>query len=297
MLIQTTKKRSLDFAPLCFAGLLILASSSLAQANPLAGSGNVLSPQYVGQDEEAEEEEEEAPPEDKREVIKEGLKTLKAHAKKRGDEDAEVVSTVEMLMNEFPKSGPKDRAAIAKGIAGCFDQKRKQNDEGVYDNKIYLASAEALSHMGPESVPHLIKMVGHKKHKANIVLQARVVQSLGKTKSEDGVDTLTNLLGGHTANEIEQAAAQALGNFGDLGLKKRKKIFGEVLKSLMSAKNDKDDDINNEDPSKAKRYNAVSASMLSTMETLSGHKESTPEEWQSWWNKNKKKDRDEVEEG
>ena len=43
------------------------------------------------------------------------------------------------------------------------------------------------------------------------------------------------------------------------------------------------------------RYYAISASIITTLGVLSGHDARKPEDWQRWWNKNKKKDWDEDE--
>ncbi len=238
-----------------------------------------------------DDDEDELP--DKREEVKNLLTDLKAQIRKRGDQDKDAISTMEALMGEFEKSGPKDRKSIVKGIIDTFKQKRKHTDEDGYDNDLYLAAAVALGRMGPESVKPLAKLIGDKKHRANLVLQARVVQSLGQTKDEDAVKPLLDLLG-YKDFQIEQAAAQALGNFTGLKEKQRKLVFEEVLKTLMSAYNNKEADRSNQNPQVHKRYNAVSSSMVTTLQALSGHEEGTPPGWQNWWNKNKREDWSEL---
>ena len=219
------------------------------------------------------------------------LKELKDHAGKRGKEDEEAGAIIETLMAEFPKSGPKDQESIAKGISACLKEKRKQDKEGNYDNALYGKAAFTLGTMGELGAKELVKWVGNKQHRGNLALQTELIKSLGKTKSPVGIKTLTDLLG-NKDHAIEAEAAKALFHFHELELKERKKIFNEVLKSLMSAKNAKDADTTNQDATAQARYAAVSAPMISTLESLSGHKEDTPEAWQSWWNKNKKDDWD-----
>ena len=275
------------------ASLLFSSTALWAQAPSNGPFSEPPASVFLTQDEEAEEEE--APPQDKRDEVKELLKTLKGHAGARGKEDQQAVEVLSTLMTEFPKSGPKDKASIAKGVAACLKQKRKQNKDGAYDNVLYKATAYALGQMGEEGAKELVKWVGHKQHRGNQLLQIDLIAALGKTKSEKGIKTLTDLLGNKDF-AIEAAAAKALFHFDGLKLKKRKEVFNEVLKSLTSAKNAVDADINNQDTTVRERYNAVSAPMMSTLEALSGHKESTPEKWQTWWNKNKKEDWDEMEE-
>ena len=239
-----------------------------------------------------QDDEEDAVP-DKREEVKNLLVDLKGQIKKRGMEDKAAIATIETLMSEFEKSGPKDRKAIVKGIVDCYKQKRSYSEEKGYDNALYLAAAVSLSKMGPESVKPLAKLIGDKKHRANLALQSRIIQSLGQTKDEDAVKPILDLLG-HKDYQIEQAAAQALGFFVDLEEKKRKGIFEEVLKSLMSAYNNKEADTSNQQPEVHQRYDAVSSSMVTTLQALSGHEEGTPPQWQTWWNKNKRADWSEL---
>ena len=261
-----------------------------------AALGSTLEPNSsasipVWQEPEEEAEDEEAPPEDKREEIKELLSQLKGHIGKRGKEDKEAGDIIEQLMGEYPKSGPKDQESIAKGMGACLKVKRKQDKEGNFDNALYGKAAFTLGTMGDIGAKELVKWVGHKQHRGNLGLQVVLIKSLGKTKSPLGVKTLTDLLG-NKDHAIEAEAAKALFHFDGLKLKERKKVFNEVLKALMSAKNAKDADTTNQDTTAQARYGAVSAPMISTLEALSGHKEGTPEAWQSWWNKNKKDDWD-----
>jgi hypothetical protein len=55
-----------------------------------------------------------------------------------------------------------------------------------------------------------------------------------------------------------------------------------------SAKNAVDGDVN--DTIARERYDAISASMITTLQRISGHDERDPAAWQRWWNKNKKED-------
>ncbi len=266
--------------------VLVLAPFLCGPAIAAIAPASVPAPFLVQDDEEGE-----VP--DKREEVKTLLVELKGQIKKRGAEDEAAKTTIETLMAEFKQSGPKDRKSIVKGIVDCFKQKRKHSEEKGYDNNLYMAAAVSLSFMGPESVKPLTKLIGDKKHRANLALQARIIQSLGQTKSEDAVKPLLDLLG-HKDNQIEQAAAQALGLFTELKEKKRKVIFEEVLKALMGAYNDKEADTQNMEPSVHKRYDAVSSSMVTTLQALSGHEEGTPPQWQTWWNKNKRADWSEL---
>src|SRR5262249_7409879 len=69
---------------------------------------------------------------DERPEIKAMFDELVGYTKLRGEKDPEAVTVVDKLTQEFPKSGPKDRAAIVKALGDCFDVKRpKELEPGV----------------------------------------------------------------------------------------------------------------------------------------------------------------------
>ena len=224
---------------------------------------------------------------DKRPEIKELLGNLKQHIGKRGEQDTEAVGVIDKLLGEFPRSGPKDRSSIAKGLGSCLDQKRQDLDDGVPDNTLYMAAAVALGEMGEDAAPVLSKYIGHKRLKKNLTLQRRLILSLGKTKDAASIKTLLKLLN-DTENVLIAAAAEALGEFKGAPQKVRKEAFNELLKLLVTIKNLKEGDIN--DIASRDKYDVIAAPITTTLQLLSGHDERDPEEWQRWWNKNKKED-------
>jgi HEAT repeat protein len=234
-----------------------------------------------------DDEEKEYP--DKRPEVKEWLAELKDHVAARGKEDREAVALLLKLTEEFRVSGEKDRVAIVKAVAKCLDARRKELQEDVPDNTLKLAAAKALGAMGPESVRALAGWVDNKKVRGNLELQRRLVFSLGETKDKDATKALLDILDHHQPSLVG-AAGEALGQFTELELKDRKKLFQELLKALMSAKGKMDADP--ADNIAREWWNVVSAPLMSAMTALSKHDAKTPEEWQRFWNKNKKKDWD-----
>lgn len=229
---------------------------------------------------------------DKRDEIKALLEELKGYIGKRGDQDVEAIGVIDKLYQEFPESGKKDRAAIVKGLSKCFDVKRQESDDGVPDNKLYMASAISLGDMSPESVKVIAGWIGHKRHRKDIGLQRRLVLSLGKTEHEDGIDTLTDLLRNKDYT-LQGAAAEALGMYKSHEQKVRKEIFSDVLKVMMAAYGDVVADTSGNDPIVRERWDIVQGPMTTSLQQLSGHDARKPEVWQKWWNKNKKGDWDE----
>lgn len=236
-------------------------------------------------------QDDEDPKPDKREVVKELTAKFKAHLKERGKEDREAAAVLDLLLKEFPASGPKDRETIAKVIGDAFKQTRKPTAEGVRDNQLHLAAAIALGECGPESVDVLVPWIGHKDHRDDMQLQRALILSLGKSKDKSAVEPLTKLLVHHQST-VQAAAAEALVNFAHLPLPDRKEIFKEVLDQLTQIKGQVDTDPN--DTTERERYDAVRAPMRSVLQVMSKQDFGEPSEWRSWWNNNKNKDWDNM---
>ena len=228
---------------------------------------------------------------DSRPEVKAQLDQLAQHVDKRGKEDTQAKGAIDKLLQEFKKSGPKDREAIVKGLDRCFQAKRTDTSEGVPDNGLYVAAAVALGEMAPESVKTLMSWVGNKTHKKDVALQRMLITRLGKTRAEEGRKLLLKLLD-DPDSKIMSAAAEALGEFETAELKVRKESFEELLKVLMTTKNEFDAD--NNDPIARERYETVAAPIVTSLKRLAKHEENDPQKWQTWWNKNKKEDWDSL---
>ncbi|MCE9593962.1 MAG: HEAT repeat domain-containing protein [Planctomycetes bacterium] len=231
---------------------------------------------------------------DNRPEIKQLIVDLDAHIDKRGKEDHEAVGVIDQMLQQFPKCGPKDRVAVVAALDKCFSAKRQENAEGVRDNKLFLAAAVALRDMAPESPKVLMTWINSKDHRKDLVLQEKLIQSLGKTKDENGRKFLIKLLNDKSPR-ILAASAEALGEYEGSELKYRKETFEELLKLMMEAKaaNDAGQASSQQtDPVATEKYNTIAAPIISTLQKLSKHEEHDPNEWQRWWNKNKKEDWD-----
>lgn len=227
---------------------------------------------------------------DNRPEIKEFCDQLNDHIGKRGKADTEAIAVIDSLLPEFEKSGPKDRTLIVKGLDKCLDVKRQDSAEGVPDNKLFLAAAVGLRTMGPESAPVLMKWIGHKDHRKDLVLQAKLITSLGKTRDEDGRKLLIKLLVDKSPAVIA-AAAEALGEFAEADQKVRKECVDDLIKNaLMPAKGLID--VQTPNQADKDRWDTISAPIITTLQRLTGHPETDPQKWQAWWNDNKKKDWD-----
>lgn len=226
---------------------------------------------------------------DKRPELEKLLDKLEGHIKKEGKEDQDAIGVIDNLLQEFPKSGPKDRVAIVKQLSKCFEQRRMVPEGQAPNNKLYLAAAVALGQMGPDSVDILTSWIGAKTLKKDLVVQYRLILSLGKTKDKKGVKVLKDMLN-NKENSLISASAEALGEFATSDLETRKDAFEALLKTVMEAKGFKD---TNPDNTVARdKYDVIAAPIITSLGKLSKHEERDPEKWQTWWNKNKKADWD-----
>ncbi|MCB9915387.1 MAG: hypothetical protein H6828_09595 [Planctomycetes bacterium] len=261
--------------------LFALASSSAGSVSASPTPVAVVAPTAAQTPEEG--------PADKRPEVKELLDTLKAHTDKRGEEDREAITVVDKLLQEFPQSGPKDRADIVKGLGKCFELKRQDLEDGVKNNQLFLACAVALGEMGADATKTLDKYIGNKKLRQDVALQRQLILSLGKTKDPAATKRLIDLLNDDD-HVLVGATAETLANFSGAEQKLRKELFNELLKLMMTTKTAKDADAN--DIVAREKWDVIAAPIITTLQALSGHDERKPEEWQRWWNKNKKEDWD-----
>ncbi len=227
---------------------------------------------------------------DKRPEVEKLCEQMKANVAKGGAEDQDAVAVVDKLLTEYKNSGPKDRAAIVAALSKNFEAKRRENEAGVRDNRIYRASAAALGQMGTDATKAITKWIGAKDHKKDIPVQSDLIHALGKTKDKLAVPDLISLLE-HKDAPLVGAAADALAEFVDSDLETRKKGFEGMLKVLMSAKGAKDTNVN--DGIARDRYDTIASPIITSLTRLSKHDERDPDKWQTWWNKNKGKNWDE----
>jgi len=183
------------------------------------------------------------------------------------------------MLQEFPKSGPKDRQAMVKELSKCFEQRRMVPEGQAPNNKLYLASAVALGQMGPESVEVLMTWIDAKTLKKDLAVQHRLILSLGKTKDKKGLKVLKNMLN-NKENSLISASAEALGEFATSDLETRKDVFEALLKTVMEAKGFKD--TNPDNTTARDKYDVIAAPIITSLGKLSKHEERDPEKWQTW---------------
>jgi len=220
------------------------------------------------------------------------LDLLKEHVSHSGARDTAAVEVARQLAREYPKSGPRDRAAIVAGMENCLAAERKPLANGLPDNALHVPVAEHLGRMGAAATRPLIKWIKHKAHRDNLVLKRTLILSLGRTRDLKAVKTLEDLLQ-HENPSVVAWAGVALGQYEDAPLKIRKQIFEELLRILMTAKILKD--ANGYDVLAVKLYDTIANRFMGTLRGLSGESFGKPEAWNEWWKDNRKRDWDKPE--
>jgi HEAT repeat protein len=222
---------------------------------------------------------------DSRPEVKALIDELDKEIKERGKRDEEAIAVIDKLLGEFEQSGPKDRVAIANAMGDCLKVKRAEIEEDVPDERLYRAAAVALGRMAPECVKVLLANLDSKILEDLAKAMREVVLSLGKTKSPEAVKPLIDLLP-HKDSWMQAATAEALGMYGLADEKTRKAIFEAILKVMMGQKNKVDTDPN--DIEARERWDVIGPPMIQALSNLTGQDIRDPQEWQRFWNKNKK---------
>jgi len=226
-------------------------------------------------------------PADRTEVIEDLLDqfadTLHNRAGGLGRNPEAGLSLLRELSERFDGCGPMDRRDIVKSLERGierFDLEEQAGRDFVY------AAANALGSMAPESVDPLLDLVIDNRLEKDIEVHRRLILALGQTRDKDTLSRLKKLLH-HDEPAIVAAVAEALGEFEGLEQAKRKEVFYALLTCLIDAKTLSDR--NTVDLTHRRRYEAIIGAMTSSLQRLSKHDERDPEQWQRFWNKNKRK--------
>ena len=92
----------------------------------------------------------------------------------------------------------------------------------------------------------------------------------------------------HKDAPMQAAGSEALANYFDADQETRKRVFEDLLNTLMDQRAKKD--ANTTDLEALERWNVISGPILATLQKLSGRTETEPDFYLKWWNDNKKKD-------
>ncbi len=229
-------------------------------------------------------------PPDNREAVEALLDELADYVRKSGRDDpgdSAAIKRIDQLGKEFKLSGPKDKKAIIRGLGRVFLAKRRAEKDGSQKTAMFILAARGLGGMGTEATDPLLKWVDSSRHKNDLALQRELILSLGRTKSKKARKELQDLLK-DVRPTFKGAAATGLGMFTHEPSKVRKELFEDLLKALMQAKANS----LGQNSTAQKIWSALNGPATASMRKLSRASASSPEAWQRWWNKNKRRDWD-----
>ncbi len=228
---------------------------------------------------------------DNRALVETLLDELADFARKSGRSDpgdSEAIQRVVQLGREFRSSGPRDRQAIIRGLDRVFLAQRRPNKDGSQKTALFILAARGLGGMGTAASKPLIKWIDHGRHKSDLPLQRELILALGRTKSKLAREELRDLLK-DVRPTFKSAAATGLGMFSHEPSKVRKQLFEDLMKALLQAQAN----ARSLDTTSQEIWRAVNSPANASMRKLSHTSMASPEAWQRWWNKNKRRDWDE----
>ncbi|MBK7641436.1 MAG: HEAT repeat domain-containing protein [Planctomycetes bacterium] len=219
---------------------------------------------------------------------------FKHEVTQRAVDDAHAKELLERLAAQFAVAGTRERGVIVRGLEKGLSAKEK----GQPDSDVVCLTARALAAMAPESLPALERAAENRSLLKDKEIGRTLVLALGKTRDKSVVKTLLDFLDS-SDDGLVAAACEALGEYDSAPLVLRKQLFGEVLKSLMEAKDQKESQAQPtldpnavHDDAAQRRYDAIQAACGTTLERLSKQDSREADLWQRWWNKNKRADWD-----
>jgi HEAT repeat protein len=227
---------------------------------------------------------------DDREAVEALLDRLADYVRKSGREDpgdSAAIKHVDQLGKEFKLSGPKDKKAIIRGLGRVFLAKRRAEKDGSQKTALFILAARGLGGMGTDATDSLLKWIDSTRHKKDLALQRELILSLGRTKSKKARKELADLLK-DVRPTFKSAAATGLGMFSHEPSKVRKELFENLLKAVMQAQAN----AQGQSTTAQEIWSALNGPATSSMRKLSRASEGSPEAWQRWWNKNKRRDWD-----
>lgn len=225
--------------------------------------------------------------------LKELVAELNTEYKDKRDRDVERIAAIYSILEEnYSKYPDADQKKIVKSIKAGFDIKPP-----LADRSFQKTGAASLSGMGKEGLKALEYALKSKnlKPKNNddqrevdecIQVKAFIIEAMGMSKNPDAIKTLTKLLWDDDAETIK-ASCKALANYNELPLKERKEIVEELVKvyanlNTLALNNPKI-------PQYKQKLITVEGYFNVALNKLTLQSLESAEEWQKWYNDNKKK--------
>jgi HEAT repeat protein len=216
-------------------------------------------------------------------TIEDSLKDARSTtADKREAAEEKIRSTTDQLLTNF-KSYSAEKQKLIVAEMGKILANRTPDDK----NATYNVAAAALSDMGPDAVPVLLKSMPLKHLEKRIEVQKFLVAALGKHKDEKQIEFFIKLLQ-KSETDIVVAAIGALGEYRECDAKIRKHI-AEALVREYARTQTAEDAAKGKDEVMHKRLLAIEVPMNTSLEMVTLQRFQTEPEWEKWFNENRNK--------
>jgi hypothetical protein len=164
---------------------------------------------------------------------------------------------------------------------------------GIPDTEVRDAVFGLVDHEhGPELVDPLADLLEDKDHRRDADLQRRIARSLSIAADPAAVLPLASLIRTDEDAEVVAEAAEALATYGTAKLALRKEAV-EQLVNVYTYTYNMMLSIRAEDRVLAakmkERWKVYAMPVRGALKALTGQELSRPQDWRTWWNKNKKK--------
>lgn len=208
------------------------------------------------------------------------------------ESDFRAIGSIQQLAKDVDKRNPKDQQRLAKALGDVFHWgKVRPPDQDV----LYREAGDALSHFGADGAKELVAAIENDriKEREYIPLRAHLLLDLGKTKDEKQVEYLIEQARRSPWDPIMAAAGEALGNFTDLEIKKRRDVvkqlvikYGEVTaKASQLESTDPTAPIDLNLQNAKETLARIQKPFNSTLAKLTGQSFTDGAEWRHWLNK------------
>jgi hypothetical protein len=231
-----------------------------------------------------------APPKDDPAIPK-SLKELEVIRKdKKGAQDAEGIGLINQMATRYPDLNKKQKKAVVKGLSQVFKAKRTPAE-----TRLLLAAGESLSKFGSEGAKELSKVCDDKRFgkKPWLQFRGRLVDFLGRPAEVGKIQKQLLDYTTRAPDDIIRAnAGGTLRHYSKHGQKVRKEIASRLIKELAGIYSLSKANVDPRDTGRKTyedTYATVSTPWMKTLTALTGQKIKDPNDWQRWFNKNKRK--------
>ncbi len=214
---------------------------------------------------------------------------LDAAVKKDGKQDEQALAMVTQLAGMYEKCAPVERELIVKQIGRALRDPRPRPDKKTFEDRLAMASAQALGSMGDAGAKELAPALPLKHFRIDGALLEETTAQLGRTRAKIALEPLLEMVGVRSVYCVRGAARGAV-HWGEADGATRKKLFEALLKPMQSLADEARSDSSGAGGVAKEIFEGARDSVYEALGVLSGGAEVRDiDAWLAWWNNNKNK--------